>query len=120
MALPLISEVLHLAADKYLAIDYNDYFYNCHKEKYSCCAVEEAIWELVGLDSTYKTYCDFKNRVFHGLDNMGCDTDCCHLFNDFEKKSDGYVCAYIATKKSQEARYFWLKWAALMAEEQGV
>lgn len=121
MKLPLISEVLHLAADKYLAVDHNDEFVKHYdkrgqywKERFSCCAIGEAI-NVLTYDLTYNEHKNFEEQVSQGLENMGCVTDSCNQFYHLEDLSGFNV---KATKESQEARYFWLKWAALMAEEQ--
>ena len=96
-----ISEVLHRAADKYLAAD--DYEYFNGKEKYSCLAVIEAA-ENTGL----------KKSIMYGLNNMGCNTSANDLFVEYGDRMG------VASEEVQGMRYFWLKWAALMAEEQGV
>ena len=108
--MPKISEVLHLAADKYLSVDGS--YVNAdgrHVERYSCCAVNRAI------NSFYLPYLvevAIEKEVFEGLENMGCDTESSSLFNKYGdyRKGDANI---------QGMRYFWLKWAALMAEEQG-
>lgn len=101
-----ISDVLHLAADKYLAKDFNEFASWGQKQRYSCCAVDEALDVL---------QCSLKmhRRVFAGLEAMGCR---CSSFDSFAHlEVDFNRC----TPESQAARYFWLKWAALQAEEQG-
>ena len=64
-----ISDVLHLAADRYLASDYIEYF-SAVKNRFSCCAVSRSLDELI-------------------------------------------------TEASQGARYAWLKFCAMLYEEQG-
>jgi hypothetical protein len=49
-------------------------------------------------------------QILAGLKEMGCPTDSCDAFDD----SFGF------NKENQQARYAWLKFAAMMAEEQGV
>lgn len=103
---PKISEVLHLAADKHLSETGN---YSYDKEKFSCCAVTAALDELVPEGGWWQ----FEYEIFNGLDEMGCD---CGSANLFKKYGDGFN---KGNAEVQGMRYFWLKWAALMAEEQG-
>lgn len=104
----LISDVLHYAADHCLAFKQSSKW----KQKFSCCAVMDAydIHKLSGdIDLNLKD-------VLKGLQNMGCDTYSNTLFRKY-----GDPLYYEETKESvQGMRYMWLKWAALMAEEQGV
>lgn len=109
----LISDVLHLAADEYLATCFGDA--TDYKTQYSCnaiCAVLDDVepeWEFgKGLHG----------RIMQGLQAMGCDTESSGCFKHLEQLGvyDRYQ---IATPESQQARYFWLKWAALQAESQG-
>lgn len=102
MKRPKISNVLHLAADKYLATDDFDVLTR-GKKKFSCAAVYDAADEL---DCSY-------SRLLIGLARMGCpvDSGCAFVPLGYSAYTD---------KHTQSARYIWLKWAALMAEEQGV
>lgn len=100
-----VADVLHLAADKYLAYDVR---YNRHmSNRYSCCAVSEA--------------CDTLNvravDVLEGLRNLGCDIGSTSLFDTYGDKHPSF---FDLNPAVQGMRYMWLKWAALMAEEQGV
>ena len=99
---PTVADALHLAADKYLAS--TKYEYHCvpNKHKYSCCAATDA---CIDLNIRWSV-------VIKGLENMGCPTSSLIALNDA-----GYD---TFSEKNQQARYMWLKWAALMAEEQGV
>lgn len=86
-----ISEVLHLAADRHLCPKGDAY------TALSCCAVDEACFDLgVGFDC-----------VEDGLIAMGCPTGSLNAFHEFP-----------AGPERQAARYSWLKFAALIAEEQ--
>lgn len=105
---PTIADVLHYAADKCLAYD-KRYTADGIKDKFSCGAVEEAIFCHTG-DLA------FRRRVKAGLTAMGCDTRSSGLFKEYGDNPDDYV--YI-NPEVQGMRYMWLKWAALMAEEQG-
>jgi len=98
-----IADALHLAADNYLAADYNQW-QDIYHSKYSCGAVAQACCLLE---------VNF-GGVLVGLRNMGCDVTSCSLF---EKHGDRML---MLSEEVQGMRYMWLKWAALMAEEQGV
>lgn len=104
-----IADVLHYAADKCLAYD-KRYTADGIKDKFSCVAVQEAIFCLTG-DLA------LRRRVKAGLTAMGCDTGSAGLFKKYGDNPDEYD--YI-NPEVQGMRYMWLKWAALMAEEQGV
>lgn len=113
-----ISEVLHLAADCYLGSGNN-----CKRRgpyQYSCTAIKGALHELLGFQIGV-VHTSIQIRVFQyhwlrilkGLRNLGLEyPNEIYAFKDLE---DGFE----PTKKSQSARYIWLKWCALMAEEQG-
>lgn len=105
-----IAEILHYAADKKLADKESQYWARGGiKEKYSCCAVEEAVIDL-HRTFDYEEIDEMISRIRYGLKEMGCPVDSMDAFND-----DGEFNA-----KNQQARYAWLKFAATMAEEQGV
>jgi hypothetical protein len=97
-----VADALHYAADHVLAA--TKYEYRCvpNKHKYSCCAATDA---CIDLNIRWSV-------VIKGLENMGCPTSSLNAFNDqgYDKFSE----------EAQGMRYMWLKWAALMAEEQGV
>ncbi len=119
-----ISDILHDAADNELAHNQETYWLSStpsHKaslERFSCCAIDTAV-----INYLEKKYPDlhwsrrdrFSIEIFEeikeGLRAMGLNTE---LTDAFGKEPDD-VCPEI-----QGQRYFWLKWAALMAEEQGV
>lgn len=105
-----ISEVLHLAADRYLANDYVEYI-GTDKSRLSCCAVIEALDELIPETSLTKLWLEIHKAIFKGFENLGLDTGSLLAFEEFEK---GKV-----TEESQGARYSWLKFCAMLAEEQG-
>jgi hypothetical protein len=103
-----ISEVLHKAADEHLCHDYDSYYafsgYNSiDKMKFSCSAISDVVGDN---DELYE-------RVRVGLENMGCPTNSFCAFTAM-----GYKDRYDI--ETQGARYLWLKFAALVAEEQGV
>jgi hypothetical protein len=105
-----IAEILHNAADKHLAAKESQYWARGgNKEKFSCCAVEESVIDLHRTFSTDEID-EIVDRISYGLKKMGCPTDSCDAFNDSgEFKTE-----------NQQARYAWLKFAAIIAEEQGV
>lgn len=111
---PTIADVLHCAADKYLIAESRD-IEGRQKGRFSCCAVDEAIIHLTGalfsIDSA-----GLRRRVMNGLKAMGCDTGSSTLFVKHGDKPYEYG---NINPDVQGMRYMWLKWAALMAEEQG-
>lgn len=108
-----IAEILHYAADKKLASkEQQCWNRGGTKEKFSCCAVTESIWELWDKDEIVSEgeRDELINRCDHGLKAMGCPTYSIDAFND---RGEFKV-------ENQQARYAWLKFAAIIAEEQGV
>lgn len=97
----LMAKVLHLAADEYLATGdkYSDRSY------FSCDAVRSALLDF----NMYET--KEASDLFKTLTRMGVRTYSCSQFSEFQTE-DNYP-----TEQSQGARYLWLKWAALMLEE---
>ena len=109
-----IADVLHLAADKCL-VAHVRYSEGGNREKFSCCAIAEAIYQIHGAYYGYESS-QLRRRVVEGLKNMGCNTGSHTLFRKYGDPADyGAV-----NHEVQGMRYMWLKWAALMAEEQGV
>ena len=119
-----ISDILHDAADKELA--HNQETYWCCEaqrrtaslERFSCCAIDNAVNAF--LDKKYPDLAwytrdgireDIMLDINKGLKAMGLDVKSTNAFG----REPDYVSHDI-----QGQRYFWLKWAALMAEEQGV
>jgi hypothetical protein len=113
-----IAEILHYAADKCLAAKENEYWVNDgEKEKYSCSAVMLAIehqmyrLEMYGVEVPYMEALALYKRIISGLKAMGCPVESSNAFSDEYNKIN---------KENQQTRYAWLKFAAMMAEEQGV
>jgi hypothetical protein len=105
-----ISTILHRAADKYLISCFADYT-NPRMNCYSCIAIEEALEDFYEADSDeFKKWLD---KIHIGLREMGCDVKSSALFLEYGDWLS-------VNPEVQGMRYFWLKWAALMAEEQGV
>ncbi len=107
-----IAEVLHYAADHCLAAE-SRFEERRGKKKFSCCAVDEAIVKMTGYAYSGESAL-LRRRVMDGLKAMGCDTGSSALFKKYGDK------LYKYNHEVQGMRYMWLKWAALMAEEQGV
>jgi hypothetical protein len=105
-----IAQILHVAADKHLAAKPSEYWSNGgRKEKFSCCAMHEAV---ISLNRTFTTS-EIEvviDRISEGLKAMGCPVDSVDAFDDSGDFS----------AENQQARYTWLKFAAIIAEEQGV
>lgn len=93
-----ISQILHKAADEYLWDGVKDK----NVMSYSCAAV--------GICMTYHG-CSAKQeaKVIEFLDQLGCPLYSMEAFDEFETYKD-----------RQGARYLWLKFAALVAEEEGI
>lgn len=105
-----IAEILHCAADKHLAAKKSEYWsYGGRKEKFSCCAMHEAVIDLNRNFNAYEMT-DIVNRIGEGLEAMGCPINSVDAFDDHGE--------FVA--ENQQARYAWLKFAAIIAEEQGV
>jgi hypothetical protein len=113
-----ISDVLHLAADKYLAKDLSEFYNVNYKTRHSCSAVQCAIESLVKqgkmTGSEYFANCDkVDSAVRQGFKKMGLEPNSLIAFDEFYDD-------YKISPESQGARYAWLKFAAMIAEEQGV
>jgi len=98
---PTIAEVLHYAADCCLWGGEV-----LPGEVYSCHAVNRAANELTSSKWSAVTV---RRKIFEGLRKMGLDT---YAMDQFAELT-GCI-------NRQAARYVWLKFAALIAEEQGV
>jgi hypothetical protein len=107
-----IAEILHYAADKKLASKEEQCWgHGGTKEKFSCYAVEEAVCDLYNRYEPFDIVRDdLIERIFKGLDAMGCPTGSIDAFNDCDSFN----------AENQQARYAWLKFAAMIAEEQNV
>ena len=119
-----ISDILHDAADKELA--HNQETYWCCEaqrrtaslERFSCCAIDNAVTAFLDKkypDLNWTLKDDIRDDIIcdihKGLKEMGLDVKSTNAFG----REPDYVSHDI-----QGQRYFWLKWAALMAEEQRV
>lgn len=107
-----ISEVLHLAADEYLAQGIDDETWH-GPYQYSCCAIEKALAKILQ-NPVPATFHRHYSIIKQGLRNLGLENlSSVEAFKEFEN-------FYDPTPESQGARYMWLKFCALLAEEQGV
>lgn len=119
-----ISDILHDAADKELA--HNQQTYWCctgdirkaSLERFSCCAIDNAAgkfldkqYPALGWEKKADIRDDIMADIHKGLEAMGLDVQSVRAFGKEPDNVDEEIQGY---------RYFWLKWAALMAEEQGV
>lgn len=118
-----IADILHDAADKELAHNQETYWL-CYdtkrgagRERFSCCAIENAAQRF--LDKNYQTLDlvskdrirgNIFDNIEQGLVAMGLNTSAPSVFGCEVSTINSEIQGY---------RYFWLKWAALMAEEQG-
>ncbi len=99
-----IADVLHCAADKHLAGAGR--CYTCGKLTYSCSAIDLAVLKLVrDQDARHKMQCNIRA----GLRQLGLNTSSTTAFNTIP-----------FGPRRQGARYAWLKFVAMLAEEQGV
>jgi hypothetical protein len=110
----LISEILHKAADKELAWDAKSWENGKRNSKFSCSAISEAVFST--LKGSYEHKRQLEKRIQEGLKNMGLDVESHYEFIRLGYK-DERLQVY---EETQGARYIWLKFAALMAEKQGV
>lgn len=131
----LISDILHDAADVFLRYNINDtaprfrlmyiseHFIGRYSlqesvaeaERFSCCAVDAAIAHKFGLERWCDDVQKLSKKVKQGLRNMGCPTGSTTAFSKYG--GDDWR---VKNTDVQGMRYFWLKWAAMIAEEQGV
>lgn len=105
-----IAEILHYAADKYL--NHKEH-YTKGKTRWSCIAILMSIFNtddcwLYDVEEWEKNK-QFK-EIMCGLKNMGFRTI----------NSEGAIFRGIRDLEKQQARYGWLKFCAMLAEEQGV
>ena len=87
-----IAEILHLAADKHLASKEEQCWNRGGtKEKFSCCAMSEAVWKLWNEDkiASEGERDELINRCSDGLKAMGCPVNSTDAFGD-EGEFNGY------------------------------
>lgn len=94
-----ISDALHEAADNHL---WDGIGFDTWGSGYSCFAVDDALRKLA-------VHHTVEQSIFKGLEEMGVDIERTDQFDEFPEG-----------EQRQAARYNWLKFAAMIAEEQGV
>ena len=112
-----VSTILHDAADKYLARSTAErersMKYYSLKNKYSCSAISTALRRST---LTYEQRVDLQKQINFGLVAMDCSICSTSLFMEHNDPNNWLE----VNSDVQGMRYMWLKWAALMAEEQGL
>lgn len=109
-----ISKVLHLAADKYLEDCSYEKTEKYSKRRYSCSSIKEAIKNIYNCELRHIDADDEMApaklwlRIESGLSELGLKTESTNAYSDFHGMFE----------EIQGARYLWLKFCALMAEEQ--
>jgi hypothetical protein len=106
-----ISNVLHLAADEFLAHEWTDIHRSPDEGTrctYSCGAINVACNHL-------EVSAHLRTNLIRGIKRMGVGV---RSFTEFDDVAVGLPYAE-SFKRRQEARYAWLKFAAHIAEEQG-
>lgn len=119
-----ISDILHDAADKELAHNQETYWLSdaekrvANRERFSCCALDNAVSNFLNKKYPQMHWRDIdcvresiQKDIKKGLEAMGLNTESTRAFGEEPAN---------VSEDIQGQRYFWLKWAALMAEEQGV
>lgn len=98
-----ISDVLWNAANKKL---YHPKFDDSRTTNFSCDAVYEA---LSAKNLSDNDYYDLADNTMSFLEQLGLSTNSCQAFDEFKGGA-----------QRQEARYAWLMFAAMVAEEEGL
>ncbi len=119
-----IADILHDAADKELAHNQQTYWAcrsetrTANRERFSCCAIDNAVGNFLNKKYPQMHWRDMdcvresiQKYIKKGLEAMGLNTESISAFGDESIEINSEI---------QGQRYFWLKFAALMAEEQGV
>lgn len=121
-----VADIFHLAADKYLSETSAD---TCvsdgqYRNRYSCLAIEDAVDNLLTAEVNRRhlhvlnvcrhlNVLDVCNTLFKGLENLGLTETMREHNNAFEDMVNA------TEEEKQQSRYAWLKFCALLAEEQG-
>lgn len=101
-----IADILHIAADEYLAPDHASIGYRI--AQYSCDAIHWAVYKLSDEGELGDTRIQaYLRRIKRGLERMGLNVYSMTAFSHIDDLDE-----------RQQARYGWLKFAALIAEEQ--
>lgn len=117
MKTPTIAQVLHRAADEFLHDSiirhYKQQSHNVSRKcVFSCIAIDKSVQAFrleIGDCSDSRTWSyNTLEVIFQGLQELGLDVMSGTQFNS------------VQIKDRQQVRYAWLKFAAMIAEEQGV
>ncbi len=103
-----ISEVFYLAADEYLWDGISEWD---HLSPYSCDAIDKSLETFFAEPCTAQEdmqFAEMTNRISDFLYDLGLTPDF-NAFQEFRKD----------TEARQGARYAWLNFCAMIAEEQG-
>lgn len=105
-----ISWYLHEGADRYLSTDYYDNYARRACERYSCLAVDTAVLKDFRqcTSKDLKLRNETRNEIKAFLTSLGLNINSIRAFNG------------IGIDLQQEYRYSWLKFAAMIAEEEGL
>ena len=82
--MPKISEIIHLAADKYLS-SFPYYHSYIQKPYFSCCAIDDAIDELIPRSAFNHNNRDMYNRIMDGVEELGLSIGSCEAFDDISE-----------------------------------
>ena len=105
-----ISDVLWIAANKHLSESDSTCFQSggfIKKDRYSCCAVESASYELS--KSSWESEESPYNKTIEFLKELGVDAGGLFEFSEF-----------VSGEERQGARYLWLMFAYQVALSEGV
>jgi hypothetical protein len=118
-----ISDVLWLAANEHLAAsnkETNDW--QLDKCQYSCDAISAAVGTYYFGTDAWQQADRMRVRTLRFLRSLGLqDIDSTQMFVEFERRKPSHYWGsdYVATRKSQGARYLWLMFAYEVAMEEG-
>ena len=102
---PTIADIFHYAADHCLW----DGRVSNSLHYFSCFALSEAIKEFAGHHPGTRSFDAYDSIICIGLSELGLDCNSVGAFREFT-----------TNPARQGARYAWLKFCAMLAEEQGV
>lgn len=118
---PTIAKVLHYAADHCLNTGLRSYeplLVRQQKEKFSCYAIDKAIQKLNPIP--YELFETKAHNIRQHRQNLTADIISGLIDLGLKPGSFKQFVGFATLHERQAARYNWLKFAALLAEEQGV
>lgn len=113
---PTFVEVLNLAADHFLV--HNRELYDSdqfHGNRYSCVAIFDAVCALRKLPTSKFDSAELRIDLMNFLVELGLD-----IHADEDQFSEFLVSRERLNEASQGARFMWLEFVALVAEEEGL